>query len=88
MPEYRLRGRRVVVRADVPGERLGSIYVPEVARRQPLVGTVVLVGHQVTEVAPGDRVMFGHHTWSRWAPLGFPHVLLWERDLLAVLETT
>ncbi len=86
MPEYRLRGRRVVVRADVPGERLGSIYVPEVARRQPLVGTVVLVGHQVTEVAPGDRVMFGHHTWSRWAPLGFPHVLILERNLLCVLE--
>lgn len=82
--EVRLRGRRVVVRADVPGEKLGSIYVPEIARRQPLVGEVVLVGHLVTEVQVGDRVMFGHHAWSRWAPLGYPHMLVKEEDLLCV----
>jgi len=85
----RLLGPRVVVRADLPAERVGLIHVPDVARRQPLRGTVALVGQRATsEVALGDTVLFGHHAWSRFnAPgYGFPYMLLWERDVLAVLE--
>ena len=85
----RLRGARVVVRADVAADKIGSLYVPDVARRQPLAGTVVLVGDGCgQDVLVGDRVLFGHAAWSRFnAPgYGFPHMLLWERDLMAVLE--
>ena len=88
MPNYRLKGRRVVVRAEVAGDMIGSIVIPEKYRAQPLLGEVVLVGDKVTEVSVGDRVMFGSRAWSRFNAegYGFPHMLLKEEDLLAVIE--
>ena len=75
-----------MVKADVPGERIGSIVIPEKYRAQSLTGEIVLVGHQVTSVNVGDRVLFGSHAWSRWTPLGFPHLLVKEEDLLCVFS--
>jgi co-chaperonin GroES (HSP10) len=88
MPSYRLKGKRVVVKAEPPGERIGSIIIPERARQQPLVGTVVLVGDRVTEVSVGDRVMFPSRAWSRFNAegYGFPHMLLKEDDLMVVMD--
>lgn len=84
----RLRGRRVVVRADLPGERIGAIVIPERYRSQPLTGEVVLVGHQVTTVHAGERVMWGHYAWSRFNAhgYGFPYMLVKEDDLICVLS--
>ena len=86
MPNYRLKGRRVVVKAQLAGERIGSIIIPERARQQPLVGEVVLVGDQVTEVQVGDTVLFGSRAWSRFNAegYGFPYMLLKEEDLICV----
>jgi len=83
-----LRGKRVVVKADVPGERIGSIYIPERARSQPLIGTVALIGHKVTSVSVGDRVMFPSIAWSRFTAegYGFPYMLLKEEDLMCVFS--
>ena len=83
-----LRGRRVVVKADLPGEMIGSIVIPERARMQPLTGKVVLTGHQVTSVEIGERVMFGSMAWSRFNAegYGFPFMLLKEEDLMVVLS--
>lgn len=88
MPSYRLKGRRVVVKAEVPGEKIGSIVIPEKYRAQPLVGEVVLIGDKVTEVSVGDRVMFPSRAWSRFNAegYGFPFMLLKEEDLLCVFS--
>ena len=88
MPSYQLKGRRVVVRAEVAADKIGSIYVPDRAKQQPLVGEVVLVGDKVTEVSVGDRVMFPSIAWSRFNAegYGFPHMLLKEEDLLCVFS--
>lgn len=84
----RLKGRRVVVKADLPGEKIGSIVIPERYRAQPLTGTIVLVGDKVTEVQVGDRVLFPSRAWSRFNAdgYGFPHMLLKEGDLLCVFS--
>ena len=84
----KLRGKRVVIKADLPGERIGSIIIPERYRAQPLTGTVVLIGHQVTSVKIGERVMFPSMAWSRFNAegYGFPHMLLKEEDLMCVLS--
>ena len=82
----RLRGARVVVKADLPGDKIGSIVIPDRAKQQPLTGIVVLLGEGCgDDVAVGERVLFGSRAWSRFnAPgFGFPHVLLWARDLMA-----
>lgn len=78
----------MVVKADLPGEMIGSIVIPESARSQPLTGTVALVGHKVTSVKKGDRVMFGSRSWSRFnaTGYGFPHMLLKEEELMCVLS--
>ena len=86
---YRLKGRRLVVRADLPTEKIGSIIVPEVARRQPLAGEVVLIGDQCgDDVRIGDRVLFGRMSWSRFNAegYGFPYMLLKEEDVMGVLQ--
>ena len=84
----RLKGRRVVVRAELPGEKIGSLIIPEQARQQPLIGEIVLVGDKVSSVQVGDRVLFPSCAWSRFnAPgYGFPFLLLKEEDLLACLD--
>lgn len=86
MSQYRLKGKRVVVRAEVAADKIGSIYIPDRAKKQPLVGEVVLVGDKVTEVQVGDRVLFPSIAWSRFNAegYGFPHMLLKEEDLLCV----
>jgi len=83
-----LRGRRVVVKADLPSERIGNIIIPERARMQPLTGTVVLIGHLVTSIVIGERVMFSSRSWSRFNAegYGFPFMLLKEEDLWCVLS--
>lgn len=84
-----LKGARVVVRADLPGEKIGSIVIPEIARRQPLIGEVVLLGDKCSgDLRLGERVIFPSRAWSRFnAPgYGFPFMLLWEKDLLGVIE--
>ena len=88
MPSYRLKGRRVVVRAEVAGDMIGSIVIPERYRHQPLMGQVVLVGDLVESVHVGDHVMFGSRSWSRFNAegYGFPHMLLKEEDLMCVFS--
>jgi co-chaperonin GroES (HSP10) len=84
----RLRGRRVVVKADLPGDKIGSIVIPERAKSQPLTGEIVLIGHTVQSVHLGDRVMFPSMAWSRFNAegYGFPYMLLKEDDLMGVME--
>jgi co-chaperonin GroES (HSP10) len=85
----RLRGARVVVKADLPGDKIGSLYIPDRAKQQPLSGVIVLLGQGATgDVQVGDRVLFGSRAWSRFNAPGymFPYMLLWSRDLLAVIE--
>lgn len=88
MPSYRLKGRRVVVKAEVAADKIGSIYIPDRAKQQPLVGEVVLIGDKVTSVSVGERVMFPSIAWSRFNAkgYGFPFMLLKEEDLLCVFS--
>ena len=88
MSRYKLKGRRVVVKAELPGEKIGSIFIPERYRHQPLVGEVSLIGDLVESVHVGDRVMFGSLSWSRFNAegYGFPYMLLKEEDLMCILK--
>lgn len=77
-------GDRVLIRKPTPGEKIGSIIIPEKARKPPLEGIVEAIGERVTTLKPGDRVLFGALTGSL---LDDPRqVILWEKDVMGVIE--
>lgn len=51
-------GRRLIVRRDVK-EKIGSIIVPETAKKTPLIGTVLAVGPECVYVEVGEKIIFG-----------------------------
>lgn len=54
----RVLGDRVLIDADKAPEKIGSLLVVEDWKSVPPWGTVLEVGPDVTEVKPGDRVLF------------------------------
>ena len=77
-------GDRVLIRKPTPGEKIGSIIIPEKARKPPLEGMVEAIGERVTTLKVGDRVLFGALTGSL---LDDPtRVMLWEKDVMGVIE--
>lgn len=74
-------GDRVVVRPDDAEEMIGSFYVPDVAKERPARGTVMAVGPEVTAVAAGDRVLYGHYTGSEAVHEGAEVLVLRAEDL-------
>ena len=82
----RMLGTRVLVRRELPSDRIGSIVVPERSRQTPQEGVVVAVGPEVTTLSTGNRVLFGRYA-------GIPvtlderlFTLLWERDVMAIFN--
>lgn len=58
-------GARLLVRKDASPERVGSIIVPEIARREQVTGEVLAVGGAVADLRPGQRITFGRYAGSR-----------------------
>ena len=79
----KLLGRRVLVVREVTQEQYGSLIIPERARTKPQQGRVSRIGPGVTTVAVGDRVLFGKHAALEVDGVG---VLLWENDIMVVLD--
>lgn len=82
----RVLGRRVLVRRVPIAESSHGIIIPERSRTWPQEGTVVAVGSGVDSVKPGDRVLFGRYAGTHVTMDEAVHVLLWERDLMGVLN--
>ena len=75
-------GKRVLVdRVEDTGVK-GSIIIPEKYRSWPQEGIVGAVGSRVTTIHPGDRVLFGKFAGIE-TKMG---LLIWEDDIMAVLE--
>lgn len=54
----RVLGKHVFIRRDEPDKFRGVVAIPETSWYWRPHGVVVHVGHEVTEVAVGDRVIF------------------------------
>ena len=76
-------GRRVLLKVPEVTGKIGSIHIPESAQRKPQEGEVIAVGADVRDVEVGDRVLFGRHSGLEFEEYG---VVVWERDLIAVLK--
>ncbi len=89
-------GDRILVRV-VPQEEktAGGILLPESAQEKPQVGEVVAVGsgqvndkgkRLVPQLSAGQQVLYGRYAGTELKLAGVDHVLLTERDVLAVVE--
>jgi NADPH:quinone reductase-like Zn-dependent oxidoreductase len=68
--------------------RVGTLLIMDVVPGPAIAGTVRQVGSAVTDLAPGDRVIFGAEVgeWLEWE--AWPHLLLRAVDIDAVIERT
>ena len=51
-------GSRLVVRREVK-DKIGAIYVPEDAKKTPLIGTVLAAGTECVFAEVGQKIIFG-----------------------------
>ena len=79
-------GRRVVIRRAPITDKIGSIYLPERSKQRPQEAEVVAVGPEVESVSPGMRVLIGRYAGVEFTEVGETLVLVWEKDLLGILE--
>lgn len=88
-------GDRVIIRVLEKEEKTKSgIFLPDTAKEKPSEGEVVAVGggkvcdngqRIAPEVAVGDKVMFSKYAGTEVKIDGVDHLILSERDILAVL---
>lgn len=79
-------GDRVLVRQDIPPEKIGVVVVPENVRVPGTIGTVIAVGPEACEFHEGDRVMVGRYTGHQVE--GHKDLMLLRaEDILAMVKT-
>lgn len=89
-------GDRVIIRVLEKEEKTKSgIFLPDTAKEKPSEGEVIAVGagkvydngqRVAPEVAVGDKVMFSKYAGTEVKIDGVDHLVISERDILAVLE--
>lgn len=88
-------GDRVIIRVLEKEEKTKSgIFLPDTAKEKPSEGEVVAVGagkvydngqRVAPEVAVGDKVMFSKYAGTEVKIDGVDHLVISERDILAIL---
>ena len=88
---------RVLIRLEAKEEKTKSgIFLPDTAKEKPQEGVVVAVGagkiydngqRVAPEVKVGDTVMFAKYAGSELEIDGATHLIISERDILAVLSS-
>ena len=84
---------RVLIRLEAKEEKTKSgIFLPDTAKEKPQEGVVVAAGkvydngqRVAPEVKVGDTVMFAKYAGSELEIDGATHLIISERDILAVL---
>lgn len=88
-------GDRVIIRVLEKEEKTKSgIFLPDTAKEKPSEGEVIAVGagkiydngqRVAPEVAVGDKVMFSKYAGTEVKIDGVDHLVISERDILAIL---
>ena len=88
-------GDRVIIRVLEKEEKTKSgIFLPDTAKEKPSEGEVIAVGagkvydngqRVAPEVAVGDKVMFSKYAGTEVKIDGIDHLVISERDILAIL---
>jgi len=81
-----LKGQYVVSRVSETETQRNGLFIPDQAQEKPFEGIVQstpVVGD--TQVAKGDRVLFGRYSGIELKFAGEPYLILQEDDILAVV---
>ena len=88
-------GDRVIIRVLEKEEKTKSgIFLPDTAKEKPSEGEVIAVGagkvydngqRVAPEIAVGDKVMFSKYAGTEVKIDGIDHLVISERDILAIL---
>jgi chaperonin GroES len=85
----------VVKRTQEEEKSKGGIIIPDTAKEKPIEGQVVAVGNgkelkggklRPLLVKPGDRILFGKYSGTEVKLDGEEHLVLEEKDVLAIIE--
>ncbi len=89
-------GDRLLVKVATKEEKtIGGIFLPDTAQEKPQIGEVTAVGagtrndkgdRIALEVKAGDKVLYSKYAGTEVKLDGVDHLLLAERDILAIVE--
>lgn len=80
-------GKRVMlVKDEAATESAGGIVLPESSREQPLSARVVAVGHEVTQLSPGDEVIYPAFAGTTFTIGDQDIIIVDEEDIMIVLR--
>lgn len=79
-------GDKVVVKRDEVESTIGRIYIPESAREEKHVATVLAVGPRVERIRPGDRVLVGKYAGEEVEFNGNPVTFVTSEDIHMIIE--
>ena len=81
-----LKKRLAVRRFEAKEKTAGGLFIPQGAKEPQVGGEVLAVGPEVTEISPGDTVIFGKYAGVEVAVEGKSVLMLKYEDILGVFE--
>jgi chaperonin GroES len=81
-----LKDRILARQLNAEEEQRGGIVIPLSAQERPTIADVIRVGKAVRDVRVGNRVAFGKWSGDKVDINGVEHLLLREKEILALLE--
>lgn len=80
-----LADRIVATREEAKTQTASGIYLPETAKEQSAVATVVAVGSDVKQVAVGDRIVYKEYATTEVKVETTTYLIVKEDDVLATV---
>ena len=76
----------VIKREEAQDVTDGGIVIPETAKKKALVGDVIAVGPDITEVEVGDKVLFDMYAGTNILVEEVEYVVMVVKDIFIVLK--
>ena len=80
-------GKRVLVkRVEETKTTASGIIIPDNAKEKPLMGEVVAVSKEITDIANGDKIVFAKYGWTEIKLDNNEYLVLNLDDILGILK--
>lgn len=77
---------RVAIRPLSDPDKIGSIYIPETAKRKSDQGVIIYIGPDVEELSVGDHILYPAYSGTKITVVGEGmYLIMPEKEIVAVL---